>query len=96
MSVSLRTIRNAVNAFDVQSGAPYIPGMKSERLELRVPTEWLSRVDAWRRLQPAIPSRSEAVRALVDIGLQAVAQDTKLPEEHRPAPLDAGQDKPKG
>lgn len=80
-----------VKRIDAQSGVPYISGMKSERLEMRVPADWLARIDAWRRLQPAIPSRSEAVRALVDIGLQAIAQDTRQPEERRPAPLDARQ-----
>ena len=66
----------AVKRIDAQPVMPYIPGMKSERLEMRVPADWLSRIDAWRRLQPAIPSRSEAVRALVDIGLKVVDEKT--------------------
>jgi len=44
---------------------------KSERVELRVDAEFLARVDEWRRQQPDIPSRSMAIRRLVDGALQA-------------------------
>jgi uncharacterized protein YfbU (UPF0304 family) len=42
---------------------------KTERFELRLDEETLERVDDWRRGQEDLPSRSEAVRRLVDRGL---------------------------
>ena len=38
---------------------------------------FLSAVDDWRRRQPAIPSRSEAVRRLVEIGLNAESIESR-------------------
>lgn len=43
---------------------------KTERLEMRVDSAFLEMVDAWRRLQPDIPSRAEAIRRLVEAALQ--------------------------
>lgn len=43
--------------------------LKSERLELRLPSEILDRIDGWRSEHPDLPSRSEAVRQLIEIGL---------------------------
>jgi hypothetical protein len=42
----------------------------TEQLLMRVDAEFLKRIDDWRRLQPDLPSRSEAVRRLVDLGLK--------------------------
>ena len=53
--------------------AAYPPGMKTERLEMRIEPEWIAKVDDWRRRQTAIPSRAEAIRRLIQLGLQ-VAQ----------------------
>lgn len=47
-------------------------------LQIRVTDEWLLLVDDWRRKQPVIPSRAEAIRRLVEIG---VAAETK--KRHR-------------
>lgn len=44
---------------------------KTERLELRLDTETIEQVDSWRMRQEDMPSRSEAVRRLLDIGLEA-------------------------
>ncbi|RUW45144.1 ribbon-helix-helix protein, CopG family [Mesorhizobium sp. M1A.F.Ca.ET.072.01.1.1] len=44
---------------------------KTERFELRLSTDLLSRIDEWRRAQPDLPSRSEAFRRLVEAGLAA-------------------------
>lgn len=41
----------------------------TERLQMRVPPEFIRKVDDWRRLQDEIPNRSEAIRLLVDRGL---------------------------
>lgn len=43
---------------------------KESRLEMRVDTSWLKRIDDWRRQQDEIPSRAEALRRLTDIGLR--------------------------
>lgn len=44
---------------------------KSERFELRIDEEQLSRVDEWAIEQPDRPTRAEAVRRLVNLGLSA-------------------------
>lgn len=44
---------------------------KSERFELRIDEEQLSRVDEWAGDQPDRPTRAEAVRRLVNFGLSA-------------------------
>ncbi len=43
---------------------------KTERFEMRMDPETLARVDEWRRKQPDLPSRAEAMRRLVDLGLK--------------------------
>jgi hypothetical protein len=40
-------------------------------LQVRCDAAFLARLDDWRRLQPDIPSRGEAVRRLVDQGIGA-------------------------
>ena len=41
----------------------------AEKLDLRVTTEFLQQVDAWRKRQEVRVSRSEAIRVLVERGL---------------------------
>lgn len=43
--------------------------LKTERFEMRLDEEIISRVDKWRSEQPDIPSRAEAMRRLVETGL---------------------------
>ena len=43
--------------------------MKTERFEMRLDRETLERVDNWRTEQTDLPSRAEAMRRLVDVGL---------------------------
>lgn len=43
---------------------------KTERFELRLDVETIEQLDDWRREQPDNPTRSEAVRRLVEIGLE--------------------------
>jgi hypothetical protein len=38
------------------------------RLNMRVPPEFWRTVDEWRRRQPDLPNRSEAIRRLVELG----------------------------
>jgi hypothetical protein len=42
---------------------------KSERFEMRLHPEMISRVDDWRRKQKDLPSRAEAIRRLLDAAL---------------------------
>ena len=42
-----------------------------ERLNMVVPAKWLKKVDDWRRREPDLPNLSEAIRRLVDIGLES-------------------------
>ena len=44
---------------------------QTERLEMRVSKDFLAMVDEWRRRQPDIPARAEAIRRLVELGLKA-------------------------
>jgi len=41
----------------------------SDRFEMRVSRDFSARVDDWRRTQPDLPSRAEAIRRLVDLAL---------------------------
>lgn len=44
---------------------------KSGRFEMVTLPGWMERVDEWRRAQPDIPARAEAIRRLVEAGLSA-------------------------
>jgi metal-responsive CopG/Arc/MetJ family transcriptional regulator len=44
---------------------------KTERFEMRVPASFLKTIDDWRRKQAELPSRAEAIRRLVELGLKA-------------------------
>jgi hypothetical protein len=44
---------------------------KDQRLFMRVDSEFLKQIDEWRRQQPDIPTRSEAIRRLVENGLRS-------------------------
>lgn len=43
---------------------------KTKPFQMRVSPEWLAMIDAWRREQPDLPSRAEAIRRLVEKGLR--------------------------
>jgi hypothetical protein len=55
--------------------------MEEERLEQRVQLvtskRLMTSVDEWRRRQEDIPSRSEAIRRLIELGLTASSNETK-------------------
>lgn len=44
---------------------------KTTRFELRLPPEMGDEIDAWRRQQDDLPSRAEAARRLIQLGLEA-------------------------
>jgi metal-responsive CopG/Arc/MetJ family transcriptional regulator len=50
------------------------------RLQLIAPVDWLKRIDAWRRHQPDMPNRSEAIRTLVIQALDAADRHDKKPK----------------
>lgn len=54
---------------------------KTARFEMRIDPETIARIDDWRRQQPDLPARAEAIRRLVDLGL--VAGTTKRAVTHR-------------
>lgn len=43
---------------------------KAHLFQMRVSSDWLVQLDAWRRTQTDIPSRAEAIRRLVSMGLR--------------------------
>ncbi|MEI6558507.1 MAG: hypothetical protein WCO00_08865 [Rhodospirillaceae bacterium] len=43
---------------------------KTDRFELRTNAAFSEQIEAWRRKQPSIPSRSAAVRQLVEVALK--------------------------
>jgi metal-responsive CopG/Arc/MetJ family transcriptional regulator len=43
----------------------------TERVQIVAPASWVQRVEEWRRKQPRIPNRSEAIRLLVEAALDA-------------------------
>lgn len=46
-------------------------GIETERLQIVAPRTWVDRIEEWRRKQPGrIPSKSEAIRILVDRALE--------------------------
>jgi uncharacterized protein len=55
-------------------GRPPGPEPQTHALQTRVSTEFLAKVDSWRREEPDLPSRTEAIRRLVELGLAASAK----------------------
>lgn len=45
--------------------------------QMRVTDEFLRTIDEWRRQQPDIPPRAEAIRRLIELGLQASKVEPK-------------------
>lgn len=50
-------------------------GIETERIQIVAPKTWVDRIEEWRRQQPRIPSKSEAIRILVDQALAATEPD---------------------
>jgi hypothetical protein len=47
-----------------------VEGVRTKRLQLVVPETWEAMVEDWRRAQPQIPSKSEAIRMLVEMAIE--------------------------
>ena len=48
-----------------------MPLIHDRPFQMRASAEFLQKVDDWRRAQPDLPSRAEAIRRLVEIALEA-------------------------
>jgi hypothetical protein len=44
---------------------------ETKRFNMVAPASWLKKIDEWRRHQPDLPNVSEAIRRLVELGLEA-------------------------
>ncbi len=55
---------------------------ETKRIALVVDKEWLKRIAEWRRLQPEMPTTSDAIRKLVDwaIDMQSKENGDKPPK----------------
>jgi hypothetical protein len=42
--------------------------------QMRTTDEFLRRIDDWRRFQEDLPSRAEAMRRLIELGMEAASQ----------------------
>ena len=49
----------------------------TKRLNMVVPASWMEKIDQWRAKQPDLPNISEAVRRLVEAGLDATKKGGK-------------------
>jgi len=49
---------------------------ETRRVNALVTPAWIAKIDEWRRHQPDIPSVSESIRRLVEIGIDC-SQDNK-------------------
>jgi metal-responsive CopG/Arc/MetJ family transcriptional regulator len=54
-----------------------MPLIHDRPFQMRASAEFLAKVDDWRRKQPDLPSRAEAIRRLVEIALQEKPKSRK-------------------
>jgi hypothetical protein len=57
------------------------PEGEPKRLNIVAPVSWVRKVDEWRRAQPDLPNTSEAIRRLVEAGLQSSERELKRREK---------------
>ncbi len=48
-----------------------------QRLNMVAPAAWVKKIDDWRRREPDLPNLSEAIRRLVDMGLESAKNGGK-------------------
>ena len=53
---------------------------KEYRLEVRVSPQTAAALNEWRRRQPDMPNKSEAIRRLIDAGLRAETNGRSAPK----------------
>ena len=59
--------------------------MNDKVFQMRASEDFLRRIDDWRRAKTDIPSRAEAIRRLIEAGLNAGAEPAAMPKA-KPAP----------
>ena len=42
-----------------------------QRLNMVAPASWMKKIEEWRRKEPDLPNLSEAIRRLVELGLES-------------------------
>jgi hypothetical protein len=47
------------------------------RIHMVAPASWAKKVDDWRRREPDLPNLSEAIRRLVELGLEGAKKERK-------------------
>ncbi len=58
------------NFLQVAYDGPMARGPITRRIPFVTDDEQIRRVDEWRRQQPDLPTRAEAIRRLIDLGLK--------------------------
>ena len=48
-----------------------------ERIHMVAPTSWVKKVDDWRRKEPDLPNLSQAIRKLVEMGLESAKKSSR-------------------
>ncbi len=48
-----------------------------QRLNMVAPAAWVKKIDDWRRREPDLPNLLEAIRRLVDMGLESAKNGGK-------------------
>jgi hypothetical protein len=48
-----------------------------QRLNMVAPTAWVKKIEDWRRREPDLPNLSEAIRRLVELGLEGAKKGGK-------------------
>jgi hypothetical protein len=51
------------------------PSVDSEAVNVRMERPQISQLDDWRRRQPDLPTRPEAIRRLIELGLEAAKHE---------------------
>lgn len=67
-----------------------MPDNLTERMNLNVSPATIRAIDDWRRVQPDIPSRAEAARALIMRGIEADKAAPGAASKADPAPRKRG------
>lgn len=68
-------MRNLQNRSDEQM--PPKLDDETKRLNMVAPASWVKKIDDWRRQQPDLPNISEAIRRLVEMGLEGAKKGGK-------------------
>lgn len=66
---------------DVKKSTKGRPAVDSEPVTVRMEREKLRALDVWRRRQGDLPTRPEAIRRLIDLGLEAAKRQDKAGDE---------------